>query len=255
MRPLGGKSFALEPACLRKASASPNPLFSAMTIFGTIWGKPIDRREEKEGIARAVAARAQRGEVIGAGSGSTSFLTVLALGERSHHEALDLAIVPTSLEIEWAATAVGLRLVAGVPSQIDWCFDGTDEVDAAGRLIKGRGGALLRERLVLDVASRFVLVADASKDVERLGSRHAVPVEVRAAATRNALEELGKLDGVESASVRWAVAKDGPVLTELGNVLIDVRCREIDDSAQSRIMAVQGVQATGLFEGYRFERV
>jgi ribose 5-phosphate isomerase A len=223
--------------------------------LGLEWCRPIANRAAKERIAALVAARAQAGEVIGAGSGSTSFLTVLELGRRARSERLDLSIVPTSLEIQYAAEASGLRVHLSAPAQIDWCFDGADEVDPAGRLIKGRGGALYRERAVFAAAERRLLVADAGKSVIDLGSVHPVPVEVESMWARRAADELAALPGVISVALRLGVAKDGPVVTESGAVLFDVKFSAIDDLAESRLLGVPGVRGTGLFIGFDYERL
>lgn len=222
--------------------------------FGLRWNKPIANEAAKARIAEAVAARARPGETIGAGSGSTSFLTVVALGRRAAAEGFDVSIVPTSFEIQWAGEAVGLRVCGVVPDRVDWCFDGADEVDPAGRLIKGRGGALYRERLVFAAAERRLVVADASKDVERLGSRFPVPVEVEPAWARRAHAVITRMPHVRSADLRFAQAKDGPVVTELGCVLLDVWFDEIDAEDEGRLLAVPGVRGTGIFAGYAYER-
>ena len=226
----------------------------ADSAFGLRWNRPIANQADKERIAAAVAARARPGEVIGAGSGSTSFLVLLALARRAAAEGLDVSVVPTSFEIQWAGEAVGLRVHGVVPDRVDWCFDGADEVDPAGRLIKGRGGALYRERLVFAAAERRLLVADASKDVERLGSKFPVPVEVEPAWARRAHGVIGRMPHVRSADLRLAQAKDGPVVTELGCVLFDVWFDEIDGEDEARLLAVSGVRGTGIFAGYAYER-
>ncbi|HEY4321534.1 MAG TPA: ribose 5-phosphate isomerase A [Gemmatimonadales bacterium] len=223
--------------------------------IGRDWCRDIANRPAKEAIAKAVAARARSGEVIGAGSGSTSFLTVVALGQRVRTEKLDLSVVPTSLEIQYAAESAGLHVHISVPARIDWCFDGADEVDADQRMIKGRGGALYRERQVLLATGHRIIVADASKSVTRLGSKHPVPVEVEAPWARRAAHALRDLPHVEGVALRQAVAKDGPVITESGGVLFDVHFSAIDADAQARIMAIPGVRGTGLFVGFAFERI
>jgi ribose 5-phosphate isomerase A len=223
--------------------------------LGLHWGRPITNRDAKERIARTVAAEAASGDVIGCGSGSTSFLTVLELGRRRRVEGLDVLVVPTSIEIQLACEAVGLIVAPDAGAAIDWCFDGADEVDPDGRLIKGRGGALYRERIVFAAAARRKVIADPSKSVERLGSVAAVPVEVEPTLVRRAHAELAGLDHVEQVELRMAVAKDGPVITEGGRVLLDVRCSLIDDTDEARLSAIPGVVATGIFSGFSFERV
>jgi ribose 5-phosphate isomerase A len=223
--------------------------------LGLQWCRPISNREAKEEIARAVAKRASSGEIIGAGSGSTSFLTVLALGERIVNEGLDVTVVPSSLEIELACYSVGLKASCAVPARIDWCFDGADEVDPNGRLIKGRGGALYRERFVFAAATRRVVVADISKTVARLGQNFPVPVEVEPSWVRSAYAHVSQLDHVSKVTLRMGVAKDGPVITESGRLLLDVAMSEIDHVDEGVLLSIPGVCCTGIFSGFDFERI
>lgn len=223
--------------------------------FGLQWCRPISNREAKEEIARIVARRAMSGHIIGAGSGSTSFLTLLELAKRSREEQLSLSIVPTSLEIEFACAALGLTYLPYAPSKIDWCFDGADEVDPTGRLIKGRGGALNRERLVFAAASHRVVVADASKSVSRLGCNFPVPIEVDPHWAHRAFSEIERMEHVKSITLRLGVAKDGPVITEGGGVLFDAWFDQIDDHDEESLLRVPGVRCTGIFSGFTFERV
>lgn len=221
--------------------------------LGLTWGRKITNSADKERIAERVASLAKEGEVIGAGSGSTSFLTVLALGRRAQG-GLRVTVVPTSIEIELACRAANL-LVDSNPTEIDWCFDGADEVDPEGRLIKGRGGALHKERRVFTMARKRVVVADNSKTVDRLGSVFPVPIEVEPDMIRYAYSRLHRLDRVQSAVLRMATAKDGPVITENGNVLVDVRFRTIAATDENNLLAIPGVCCTGIFSGFNFDRL
>ncbi len=223
--------------------------------LGLQWSGEISNRATKEELATRVAARAKDGEVIGAGSGSTAFLTVQALGRRAESDALTISVVPTSIEIAMACRAVGLTTVNGLAKRIDWCFDGADEVDPQGRLLKGRGGALYRERVVFEASNNILVVADDSKSVERLGENFAVPVEVEAQWLEHAYNELYQLDHVASVKLRMAVGKDGPVITESGRVLLDVSMTLIDDDDEAQILAIAGVCCTGIFSGFTFERI
>jgi ribose 5-phosphate isomerase A len=223
--------------------------------LGLQWGAAISNQAAKEAIAASVAERAADGQVIGAGSGSTSFLTVLALGRRAEAEGLQLTVVPTSIEIALAAEAVGLHVAAVVPGLVHWCFDGADEVDPDDRLIKGRGGALLRERVVFAAAEHRLLVADDSKSVERLGSGFPVPVEVDPSWVVRAHEALGAFEHVAEVTLRLAGGKDGPVVTEGGNVLLDATFTTITADDEAALLATPGVLGTGIFSGFDFERL
>jgi ribose 5-phosphate isomerase A len=219
------------------------------------WSQPISNREAKEAIAADVAERAEDGQAIGAGSGSTSFLTVLALGRRAQAQGLHVRIVPTSIEIALAAEAVGLHVVTVVPDTIHWCFDGADEVDPDDRLIKGRGGALLRERVVFQAAEHRLLVADESKSVERLGSGFPVPIEVDPLWVQRAHDEVAAMEHVAEVRLRLATGKDGPIVTEGGGVLLDATFTSITAEDEAALDAIAGVRGTGIFSGFDFERL
>jgi ribose 5-phosphate isomerase A len=227
----------------------------AQPKLGLQWCRPITNIEVKSKIAEQVASRVQEGELVGIGSGSTSFLTVLALGQRLTHEKLRITIVPTSIEIELACQAVGLTVCSDVPGQIDRCFDGADEVDPTGRLIKGRGGALYREKLVFAASRLRLIVADPSKDVVRLGCNFPVPVEVKPQWLRYAYQYLQAMDRVSSVEMRSGSGKDGPVITEAGNVLLDVKMDEITAEDVHELDSIPGVVCTGIFSGYSYERI
>ena len=227
---------------------SPQPL-------GLEWNKPISNRQSKMQIAQVVASQVQPGEIVGIGSGSTSFLTVLALGQRIEREGLKLAAVPTSIEMELACHAVGLNVLSDIPGQIDRCFDGADEIDAQGRLLKGRGGALYREKLVFAATRHRIIVADRSKDVDRLGCKFPVPVEVKPQWIRYAYQRLCSMDHVAQVQLRMAQAKDGPVITESGNVLFDVHFTEIGQQDERHLESISGVVCTGIFSGFEFQRI
>lgn len=227
----------------------------ASPALGSEWCRPISNREAKEKIALKVARRASSGEVIGIGSGSTSFLTALALGKRVATENLNVMVVPTSVEIELACAAVGLNVCCEAPIEIDFCFDGADEVDPSGRLIKGRGGALYRERLVFAASDKRLVVADASKSVDQLGCNFPVPVEVERSWIRAAHKRIGELDHVTDVALRIGVNKDGPVITESGRLLLDVTMSQIDEKDEALLLSVPGVCCTGIFSGFDFERI
>ncbi len=220
---------------------------------GSDFGQPISNLEAKQELAGAVAARALPGEVIGAGSGSSSYLTLVALGELSI--AASLTVVPTSIEMELVALTLGLRVQRTPVAPMDWCFDGADEVDPDQRMIKGRGGALHREHHVFAAARRRLIVADESKTVSRLGENFRVPVEVDPDLLLVAFDALDALPHVDDVELRLATGKDGPIITEGGKVILDVLTSSLDAGESAALLAVPGVCCTGVFEGLEFERI
>jgi ribose 5-phosphate isomerase A len=218
--------------------------------FETFDRDSISNYDDKLAVARRLAAEVKSGEVIGAGSGSTAFVAIHAIAERqAAGELVDVTLIPTSIEVQLTIAGLGLRvgdLAADTPS---WLFDGADEVDPAGSLIKGRGGALFREKILFRATSDRRVLVDSSKLVEHLGSRFPIPVEVEPIALPVAIPELEKLFPSE-IEIRKATGKDGPVITELGNLIVDCRFDEIATDLERRIKSITGVVESGLFQGY-----
>jgi ribose 5-phosphate isomerase A len=210
----------------------------------------ISNREAKQGVADRLAGSAESGQTIGAGSGSTAYLAVKAIAARVAADELErITLVPTSLEIEMTIARLGLEVGDLFADRPEWLFDGADEVDPEGSLIKGRGGALFREKLLFKSTTDRRVLVDASKSVEKLGSKFPVPVEVVPPALPVVMPELESL-GAEGIEIRTGSGKDGPVITELGNVIVDCRFDGIAGGLEAAIKSVTGVVESGLFQGY-----
>ena len=119
------------------------------------WSDTITNRESKEQLARMIAMRVQEGEIIGAGSGSTVYLALLAIAERIRTENLHVTVIPASMEISMECVRLGIPQTTLWMCRPDWTFDGADEVDPDHNLIKGRGGALFKEKLLMQQQSYF----------------------------------------------------------------------------------------------------
>jgi ribose 5-phosphate isomerase A len=163
-------------------------------------------------------------------------------------------VMCSSIETEMAARTLGLSLVRLGSGRPDWGVDGADEVDPAGRLIKGRGGALFREKMLWFSTQRMFLAADPSKFVDALGASFPIPVEVHRDAVEIVARELQGL-GARQIALRVAGGKDGPVITEEGHLILDAHFSPVADGLHAQIKVIPGVIETGLFEGYRFERL
>ncbi|MDR0747960.1 MAG: ribose 5-phosphate isomerase A [Tannerellaceae bacterium] len=216
------------------------------------WGKSISRREEKEIIAGKIASLANDGDVVGVGSGSTSYLALLALAKRMKEDGIRIKAIPTSLEITIACVQLGIPVASLMEYKPDWAFDGADEIDGHLSLIKGRGGAMFKEKLLINSSPRTYIIADSSKMVSRLGSNFPVPVEVFPQALTCVGQALNELSPRE-VSLRMAGGKDGPVITENGNLILDVWFDEIPGTMEHAIKSVTGVIESGLFIGYDVE--
>lgn len=218
------------------------------------WPADVKNLETKLAVAARVAARAKSGDCVGIGSGSATYLVLWALGERAKNEGLDLTVILSSYETETAARTLGLNEVALGWAAPDWSVDGADEVDPHDRVLKGRGGALFREKMLWAASSHMVLVIDSSKHVERLGTNFPVPIEVHPSAA-GAVAAFLETRGCTDVSYRTGSGKDGPVITELGCLILDATFDEIPHGLHAELKAIPGVIETGLFEGYSFEVV
>ncbi|MCP3031019.1 ribose 5-phosphate isomerase A [Halobacillus sp. A1] len=225
-----------------------NPLFESPLDFGD-----ISNRSEKEKLAEAVSSKVKDGDVIGVGSGSTAMLAIKAIGEKVNREKLQVKAVPTSKEAAFTCTYYGIPVSSLTEVKPDWGFDGADEVDSDKRLIKGRGGAMFMEKLVIASSPKTYILVDQSKFVTRLGEKAEVPIEVDPRAIHLVEEQL--IEHCEPAYVhlRKAAAKDGPVITEAGNVILDVRLPDIPHTMEKQLKSFPGVVETGLFIGYSVE--
>jgi ribose 5-phosphate isomerase A len=230
----------------------PQELFDLHASPALPWPVSIVDLEEKRAVAARAAVLVADGLTIGIGSGSATYLVLWAIGERVRRERLSIRVVTSSYETEVAAGTLGIPTLPLGSVEPDWGVDGADELDPLGRLIKGRGGAMFHEKLLWSTCRRMYLAIDPSKRVERLGQGFPIPIEV----DRHAVDLVGRaLDGHGSArhQLRLAGGKDGPVITESGNLVIDAWFDQIPVGLHAELKALPGVIETGLFEGFSFE--
>ena len=213
------------------------------------WSAPITNEAAKRALADHLARFVKDGDTVGVGSGSTAFLAIQAIGRRVAVEGIRLTAIPTSTEAALTCAMVGIPTSSLLGSRPDWGFDGADEVDPAHNMIKGRGGALLAEKILMRVSPVTHIIVDESKLVDRLGLRFPVPVEICPLALHLVQEALLSL-GAATADLRLGLRKDGPVITEHGNFLLDATFAHIDDGLEREIKGITGVVESGLFQGY-----
>ena len=172
------------------------------------WGNQISHKEDKIKIADLIASKVENGQVIGVGSGSTSYLALIRIAERIRTTCAQLGIPVTSL----------------FSHKPDWTFDGADEVDSHFNLIKGRGGAMFKEKLLISSSPQTYILVDPSKKVERLGAKFPIPIEIFPGALTYVEDRLQRLNPGE-IKLRMGQGKDGPIITENGNMIVSISSR------------------------------
>ena len=207
----------------------------------------------KELVAKEIAGRACGGETIGVGTGTTVDLAIEQIGRRVREDGLQIKVVPTSYQSARRCESAGLTVLhPACCDEINWGFDGADAVDPQRWLIKGRGGAMLQEKILAARCREYVIIVDESKMVEKLGGACPIPVEVIPEALAVAEKGLLLL-GAEALTLRQGSGKHGPVITEGGNLILDAEFGEIHGNLERDIKAIVGVVESGLFIGYASE--
>jgi ribose 5-phosphate isomerase A len=224
--------------------------WTAQQTADNVWGREITNLAQKEQAASMMVKKLKKGDVIGVGSGSTSFVTLKALAARRDAEELDFTAITTSIEMDLVCASLAIPTTSLSVQRPDWSFDGADEVDDKGNIIKGRGGAMLREKMIIKASKKPFIVIDSSKRVKRLGKNFPVPVEIHPDAIQIVLRALKSFDTITGVALRQAVGKDGPIITESGNLILDVRFSKIGAGTEDKLKTVIGVVETGLFMGY-----
>ncbi len=208
------------------------------------------QEQGKRAAGEAAAALVEDGMRLGLGTGSTVRWVLEALGRRIREEGLRVTGIPTSEQTAERARALGIPLTDFAATEaLDLCIDGADEVERGTlRLIKGLGGALLREKIVAEASSRFIAVVDGSKIVRTLGEKAPLPVEVTAFGWEATARRLSAFGGAPVLRQH-----DGaPVRTDGGNLVLDcggfAPIRD-PEALQARLKTIAGVVETGLFLG------
>jgi ribose 5-phosphate isomerase A len=206
------------------------------------------RDARKAAAAQAALQEVRSGMLLGLGTGSTAHAFLLALAAALRDGALtDVRGVPTSRATERTARELGIPLADLPAGGVDLAVDGMDEVDPRLDAVKGLGGALLREKVVAESATRFVLIGDDGKTVARLGERSPLPVEVLAFGierTAARIEALGLVPRLRGGATE-------PQLTDNGNPVLDAAVPDASDVHElaRALDAIPGVLGHGLFLG------
>ncbi len=199
---------------------------------------------EKELVGVRAAEYIKDGMVVGLGTGSTAYYTIKKLGELVRN-GLNIKGIPTSEQTAALAVEHGIKLVDFKDvERIDVAIDGADEFDADLNLIKGGGGALLREKIIANAASAFIVIADSSKGVNKLGD-FPLPVEIvtfGAEMTSRKIAELG-------CEPKLRLSGTQPFITDNGNYILDCDFKQIEspEELEKQLNMIPGVVENGLF--------
>ncbi len=203
----------------------------------------------KQEVGRAAAQRVQSNTIVGLGTGSTTAYAIQFIGARLQSgELQNIKGIPTSFQARVLAKKYGIPLTTlDEVDRIDVAIDGADEVDPQKNLIKGGGAAHTQEKIVDSLAEQFIVVVDSGKLVEALGSTFLLPVEVLPMAVTPVMQAIEKLGG--KPELRMGVKKAGPVVTDQGNLVVDVKFDRIENPAEleKTLNNLPGVLENGLF--------
>ena len=206
----------------------------------------MNNSKKKELSGKKALEYVQSDQVVGIGTGSTVKYFIEGLKKFKEN----VSVVPTSEQAHNLARNIDLQIIKD-PDHVDIAVDGADQVDSNLNLIKGRGGAMVQEKIVDYGADRFFVVVDDSKMVKKLGGEKPVPVEVISRSWRLVKRKLESLKHVKEVNLRIAKMKDGPVVTDNGNFILDIYFNIIKKpkSLEIKINEIPGVVDNGIFTG------
>lgn len=214
----------------------------------------MDRTEELKKMAGIHAAGyVKNGMKVGLGTGSTVKYTILELGRRIREDGLKISCVPTSISTEELSIEQGISLheLASLDG-LDLVIDGADEFDENLTLIKGGGGALVREKIIAQASDKMIIVADDSKKVSKLG-KFPLPVEVIIFSWKETRRKISEITNIDLSRInrRMNHETDEPMITDNGNYILDLSLEEIDEplKLESELIQLAGVLDCGLFCG------
>lgn len=205
-------------------------------------------KDLKRLVGAAAAQLVENGMICGIGTGSTVAFLIEELGRRIKDENLDFIGIPTSFQSKILCRENGIKtLDLQECTGLDLAIDGADEVDPKFNAIKGGGAAHTMEKIVATMAKRFVIIVDESKLVRKLGTTFPVPVEIIPSALGFITAKIRDWGG--ETQLRMGVRKDGPVITDNGQLVIDIKFKTGTDlrKIDNQLHQLPGVIETGLF--------
>ncbi|WP_308603588.1 ribose-5-phosphate isomerase RpiA [uncultured Fibrobacter sp.] len=210
-----------------------------------------DLNELKKNAGILAANKIESGMTVGLGTGSTAAYMVARLGERVQNEGLKITAVSTSWSTTIQCRQLGIPLMdLGDAEHLDIAIDGADEIDPQKNLIKGRGAAHLLEKIVASMADTYIIIADNGKKVKQLGEKFAVPLEILPGAIGAVSAKVKKLGALVTVRL-GAPGKDGPVISDSGNLIADAKFGPITDPEKLdfELNRIPGLLGHGLFIG------
>lgn len=214
------------------------------------WENNVENKEEKLELAKKILLRVKDGDVIGFGSGTTSYIAAKEIAKKVHNEKIHIKAIPTSNIIEDLCNKLDIETTSLDKEKPDWCFDGADEVDKNNWLIKGMGAALYKEKLNIKFSNENYILVDNTKFVEKLGQNHPVPIECNLESIEDIKKELIKLDAKNITLRKSNNNDDKPLITDNNNVILHAWFDNIDKYLEENIKNIDGVLESGLFIGY-----
>ena len=205
---------------------------------------------DKQVVAIHAANMVKNGMIVGLGTGSTANYFIEELARRQSQENLTVTTIASSTISMIKAQSLGLNVIALTQvSEIDLYVDGADEITPDMSLLKGRGYDLVLEKLLAKAAKKFIVVADKSKLVDRIGTNYAIPIEVMPLAWKAAKRSLEAAGGV--GDLRQNVAKDGLSISSHGSLVLDMRFEKniAEEALNHLINNTPGVVEHGIFRG------
>lgn len=205
---------------------------------------------DKQAVANHAAKIVENGMLVGLGTGSTANYFIEELARRQAQENLKVTTIASSTISMIKAQSMGLNVIALTQvSEIDLYVDGADEITPEMSLLKGRGYDLVLEKLLAKAAKQFIVVADKSKLVDRIGSNFAIPIEVMPMAWKAAKHSLEAAGGM--GDLRQNVAKDGLSISSYGSLVLDMRFdKKLSEEALNHLINnTPGVVEHGIFRG------
>ena len=200
----------------------------------------------KKDAGYLAAGEVKDGQILGLGTGSTTHYFIEAVGKRVASEGIEVMGIPTSYQSFLLAKAANIPVTTLDEHEIDLAVDGADEIDPKFNLIKGGGAAHTLEKIVDYSAKEFIVIADSSKLVDTLGA-FPLPVEIIPESVTPVMKALKDMGGVPE--IRMGQLKDGPVITDNGNFILDVAFGAIENPVhmEKDLNAIPGVVENGLF--------